>query len=172
MAVSKRPTKYRQLLVAVLALLLLFVAVMAIYRNFSRPLQPNAPANVSAQQSADSQDAWARDWLEVLQGIASVLETVKDSSSAKAAAPNLLTYVNRIDQLAERQKKLPRVTNSENDKILNRYMPEMLKVKKRMTDLVPTLREKYDAVPALTDAMEKIMAAAGKLQRDGSTPTK
>ena len=80
---AAKTSKFRQLIVAILALLILFIGVMAIYRNFTREDKPGVKPVGAAQKPEELQEAWSQDWLGVLQGVTALVENVKDEASAK-----------------------------------------------------------------------------------------
>jgi hypothetical protein len=141
---------------------LIFLAMIFIIYIAMRVVMKQLGLEQSTQ--AQQQEAWIRDWIQLLQDVASVMETVKDQATAKAAAPKLRELAVRIESMAERQKHLQKVSSNEGERILQTYMPEMAKVQKRMADLAPKVQEFNDGTSEFSAAMTRILESAGKMQ--------
>jgi hypothetical protein len=90
----------------------------------------------------DSHESLAADGVSTMKEMVAVLDTVKDSDSAKAAKPKLKSLSEKLNNINERQAKLPAPTEADIKAIESKHGKEMEELQQKMTSAM--LRIAFD----------------------------
>jgi len=108
----------------------------------------------SYKQNADA----AKEVVACMEELASAMESVKDRDTAKQAAPRINKVCDRMENLAGRIEKLPKLTKAEDERLTKEFQPQFAAVNQRI------MRIAFQAGRA-SQAEPSFMAAAQRLQQ-------
>jgi len=103
-----------------------------------------------------SHESIMRDSVALTNEAASVFEAVKDRESAKAAAPKLLAIAERAQSLKKRVDELPKLSADEQKKLLDKYLPELLKAGERANRAQNQAQRNSGGEPSFQEAIRKL----------------
>ena len=109
---------------------------------------------------------------EVIQGLvkatsdfADALESVKDRETAKAAAVKINRIVDQLEELGKKAEDLPLITKRDDDKLIEKYKPEIKKQQERVEKVAFQAGVNSGGEPSFQKALERFKAVGEKLQK-------
>ncbi|MEX2214390.1 MAG: hypothetical protein WD768_09700 [Phycisphaeraceae bacterium] len=103
-----------------------------------------------------SHEAVAEESVSKFKELASVLEGVTDTASAKAAKPKIDAIVAELKAIGERSKALPEPDEATKKKIMEKMKTELTSAMMKMQEAMMKLATNPEAAKALGEAMEKM----------------
>jgi hypothetical protein len=140
------------------SVMVLMLSIMLYVLNFSN-MRTSERAPVVARQSQ-----FIADFLKVQLDLLDVLETVKDSESAKAAAP-------KIDQLTDRLRPIVAgmvepLHKSEIDEIQQAHAADNTRLAALLPKLLPQANQNADGQPDFQKAMQRFVEMMGRIKQN------
>lgn len=103
-----------------------------------------------------------------MEELASAMESVKDRESAGAAATRIIAICDKLDDLAKRAKKLPKITKRDDEKLRDKYMPRLEAVSARIKAVAFSARRASRGDPSFLAAMKRLEQTGRKMQQMGT----
>jgi hypothetical protein len=124
-------------------------------------------AAVGCDDHYDKHEAVTKGMLATLNDLADALESVKDKASAKAAAAKINTICDRLEDLGHQADALPKLTKSEEEKLEQKYTPEVRKARARFQSTGAQAARNCEREPDFLRAVKKLETVAKSLERLG-----
>jgi hypothetical protein len=113
---------------------------------------------------SDKHERVIKDMVDQMNSLADALESVKDKASAKEAAVKINKICDRLTELGNEAKSLPKITKSEDDRLMKKYEPEMNKATERLKKVTLTAAAKCDAEPDFMKSLERLEKVGNTFQ--------
>jgi hypothetical protein len=110
-------------------------------------------------------EAAAKETISVFTELADALESVKDPRSALAAAPRIERVCDRMEQLEATIKNLPKLSREDDEKLVQKYKPEMTKLNERILRVAVEAGVNSQAEPTFMSALLRLKNVEEKLQQ-------
>lgn len=107
---------------------------------------------------------YAEEMIAVMNDYAEALESVKDTESAKAAASKIDAATTRMEELLAKKDSIPKVTQSDKDRLDKEYNPKLRAASERMKKAAETAGSKAGLEPTFMKAVVRMMKVAQSAQ--------
>jgi hypothetical protein len=103
-----------------------------------------------------SHDSVMREIIALVNEGASVLESVKDRESAKAAAPKLNSIADRAEKLKKRAEALPQLSLEEQKRLIERFQADLMKAGQRAQKAAQQAQRNCGGEPTFQEALRRV----------------
>ena len=116
---------------------------------------------------SDKHETVMQDAVEQFSALADAFESVQDKQSAKVAAAKINKICDRFAELGKEAEKLPKISDSEQERLSAKYAPEIKKSEERMDKVGFEVATKGGADPDFRQAMGRFKEANDTLRKLG-----
>jgi uncharacterized membrane-anchored protein YjiN (DUF445 family) len=114
-------------------------------------------------------EAIGNEMVKALNDLADALESVKDKASAKAAATKINEICDRIAEIGKRASALPKVTQSDDNKLKAKFEPELKKVSDRLAQVALKAGAASGGDPDFLNSLKRLEQVGKDMQKLGGT---
>lgn len=133
----------------VIGLLIVIGAIVAVARGAS---------------SYSKHEAVADEMMVLLEDFVVILEGIDSPESARLAAPKIDALTNRMQELADRAKKLPKISRRENDRLKRKIERKTKELEPRSRKAATNAASKARGEPNFMASMKKLMRVSNSLR--------
>lgn len=117
----------------------------------------------SYKQNADA----AAEMIACLEELASTMESIKDRNSAKSGAERINKTCDRLEKLAARVEKLPKLTQGEDERLKKEMQPKLDAVTQRMSRVAFQAGAASQGEPSFMAALQRLQQVGNRIQQLG-----
>jgi hypothetical protein len=110
----------------------------------------------------------AKELVRLMTDLVEALNSVRDRETAKSAAVRINKICDDVEALAERGKKLPKLSNSDDEKLRKEFMPQFQRVTQQLQQAGFNAGRASQGEPAMLQAAQRLIQMGHKLKDMGN----
>jgi hypothetical protein len=142
-------------------LLLVLLVVGGVLAVVYLRTRPTTAGGTQAQSAYKQHEALAREAVGLMDELVEMLESVKDAETAQVAAKKVNTIGDRLLDMQKREKKLPRLTVAEDQRLKTQFKADQERTTKRVAEASVQAGLACQGEPTLLQAADRL-ASIGK----------